>query len=63
MKFKNIRLFFVIAIALVSLSTSCSITYTKNYYNTKPKQQKETDSTTCALKLDSQVSKPNNEQK
>ncbi|AFL82602.1 hypothetical protein Aeqsu_3168 [Aequorivita sublithincola DSM 14238] len=63
MKLKNIRVLFVTAIAFTLLSTGCSITFTKNYYNAKPKQQKETDSTTCASKLDSQASKPNDGQK
>ena len=63
MKLKNSRLLFVTVIAFTLLSTGCSITFTRNYYNAKPKQQKEIDSIKCALKLDSQASKPNDGQK
>tara|TARA_R110000868_G_scaffold299242_1_gene559456 strand:- start:1063 stop:1221 length:159 start_codon:yes stop_codon:yes gene_type:complete len=46
MKYKNIRIIIVAAIAFTILSAGCSITVTRNYYIVKPKTLKETDRTT-----------------
>ena len=60
MKLKNIILIFVSVVLFTLISTSCSITVSKNYYG---EQQKESDSTASAIKLDSHLSKPNDGQK
>ncbi|MFC4720722.1 hypothetical protein ACFO5O_00195 [Geojedonia litorea] len=63
MEYKNIRLIIVVVTLFTILTTGCSISTTRNYYSEKPKTPIKTESTTYALKLGSQMHKPNDEQR
>jgi len=62
MKYKNIRIIIIIAIAFTTLSTGCGIRITRNYYSIESKTQHEIDSVNYVLQIDSQSYKQNDEQ-
>lgn len=57
------RLIIVAVMVITILSTGCSISITRNHYNTKPKMPIKTDSTTYVVKLGTHLPKPNDGQK